>query len=110
MHITKRMIFVSLVCLPVTAWSANLQYALDVKINTSEQKITCTARLKADAEKKINLSVGNLRKLKVDGNDVNTVANENISLTVQKNKEIIISYEALITDKETNFIDKDNVF
>ena len=110
MFITKKFIFVLLVCLPVTAWSANLQYALDVEINTTEHKVTGTARLKADAEKKINLSVGNLRKLKVDGNDVNTVANENISLTVQKNKEIIISYEALITDKETNFIDKDNVF
>ena len=110
MFITKKFIFILLICLPVTGWSANLKYALDVEINTTEHKVTGSARLKADAEKKINLSVGNLHKLKVDGNDVNTVANENISLTVQKNKEIIINYEALITDKETNFIDKDNVF
>ena len=52
MFITKKFIFIFLVCLPVTAWSANLQYALDVKINTYEPKITGTARLKADAEKK----------------------------------------------------------
>ena len=51
MHLMKKLIPVLLVCLPVTGWSANLRYALDVQINTKEQKITGTARLKADANK-----------------------------------------------------------
>jgi len=109
MHLMKKLIPVFLVCLPVTGWSANLHYALDVQINTEEQKITGTARLKAGANEKIGLSVRNLRKLKVDGNAVTAAADEGISLTVQSGKETLITYEAL-ADTGANFIDRDNVF
>ena len=104
----QKLIIGVLVCLPATTWSADLHYALDVKINTSEQKIYGIVRLIANADKRITLSVLNLRNLKVDGRAV--AAGESINLKVLRSKETIISYEALFTDNKTNFISKENVF
>jgi len=106
----KKLIIILLVLMPITAWSANLHYALDVKINTSERKITGIARLKADTDKKISLSVRNLSRLKVDGSAITHAADEQIDLLLTGGKETRISYEALFTDKEINFINKDHVF
>ena len=106
----RKLLFLLIVCLPATGWSANLHYALDVQINTNERKITGTARIKAYDDIKIGLCVRNLRELKVDGSaDVNT-ADDSINLTVQGDKEIIISYEAMFNETGANFIDKENVF
>jgi aminopeptidase N len=110
MHIIKKMIIALIVFLPSASWSADLHYALDVQINTKNKKIIGNARFKTEADKKLGLSVSNLRNLKVNGNAVNITADENIILTVQSGKEIFLSYEAIIADNETNFIDKDNVF
>lgn len=109
MHIMKKLILVFIVCVPVTGWSANLQYTLDVKINPASHKITGHARLKADTDRQIILSVFNLNKLKVDGNEVNTDIDKTINLKARRGKEIRISYEALFIDNKTNFIDKENV-
>lgn len=106
----KKLIVVLLVLMPITAWSANLHYALDVQINTSKRKITGIVRLKAEADKKIRLSVRNLSELKVDGNAVIRTADEKIDLLLSAGKETRISYEAFFIDKETNFINKDHVF
>jgi uncharacterized iron-regulated protein len=110
MSLMKKLILVLLVCLPATAWSANLNYVLDVKIDPTEKKIRGIARLKADVSKKIGLSVRNLRKLKVDGKSVTAPADEGITLVVKSGKETLISYEALYVDRGINFIDNNNVF
>ncbi len=106
----RKLLFLLIVCLPATAWSAHLHYALDVQINPHERKITGTARINAYADIKIALCIRNLRELKVDGVADVTTADDSINLCVQAGKEIIISYEALFNQKGTNFIDKENVF
>jgi len=104
----RKLLFLLIVCLPATGWSADLHYVLDVQISTDERKITGTARIKAYADIKIGLCVRNLRELKVNGSaDVNT-ADDSIRLTVQEDKEIIISYEAMVNKTGANFIDKEN--
>ena len=110
MHLIKKLILVSLVFLPVTSRSATFHYALDVQINTIEQKISASARLKTDTNNTIRLFVPNLRKFKVDNKSVTTAAGASINLTFQSGQERLISYEAIFTDKGTNFIDKENVF
>jgi len=106
----RKLLFLLIVCLPATGWSANLHYALGVQINTHERKITGTARIKAYADIKIGLCVRNLHNLKVDGSaEVNT-ADDSINLTVQDGQKITISYEAMFNPNGTNFIDKENVF
>ena len=106
----RKLLFLLIVCLPATAWSAHLHYALDVQINPNEHKITGTARINAYADIKMGLCVRNLRELKVDGVANLTAADDSINLSVPGGKEIIISYEALFNQKGTNFIDKENVF
>ena len=106
----RKLIFLLIVCLPATAWSAHLHYALDVQINPHERKITGTARINAYADIKMGLCVRNLGDLKVDGVADVTAADDSINLAVQAGKEIIISYEALFNQKGANFIDKENVF
>jgi len=106
----KKFLFLLIVCLPATGWSADLHYALDVQINTNEQKITGTVRINAYADIKMGLCVRNLRELKVDGISNVTATGNSINLSVPSGKEIIISYEALFNQKGANFIDKENVF
>ena len=110
MFMMKRMVFLLIVFLPVTGWSANIKYALDVQINNAEQKIIGTARLKADDNIKIDLSVRNLQGLKVNGKIIDYTADDHLDLSLQNDQEIIISYEARFNEKGINFIDKDNVF
>jgi aminopeptidase N len=106
----RKLLFLLIVCFPAAGWSAHLQYGLGVQITPHERKITGTAHIKAYADMKINLNVGNLHDLKVDGVPNVTTVDDSINLSVQAGKEIIISYEALFNQKGTNSIDKDNVF
>ncbi|MBW1842055.1 MAG: hypothetical protein JRI75_09720, partial [Deltaproteobacteria bacterium] len=109
MPIMRILVFVLMIFMPVTCWSANLYYSLDVHINPAERKITGTGRLKADTRMSIDLSVRNLRGLKINGNDVPRAADENIKLEMTSGKEIMISYEAIFPEKGINFIDENNV-
>jgi len=106
----KKLLFILIICLPVTAWSANMQYMLDVQINTTEQKITGIARLKADADIKLDLSVQNLKVLNSDGGGITNATGDILHLSLQSGKEITIHYEVLINKSRINFIDKDHVF
>jgi aminopeptidase N len=106
----KKLLFVLMIFLPVTAWSANMKYTLDVQVNTAEQKITGIARLKADADIKLDLSVQNLKGLNLDGGDIANATGDILHLSLQSGKEVKIRYEALINESRINFIDKDHVF
>jgi uncharacterized iron-regulated protein len=99
-----------IVCLPATAWSANLHYALDLQINPHERKITGTVRIKSYADMNITLMVRHLHKLIVDGRTEVNTADDRINLMVQKGRKRIISYEATFNPGGTNFIDTENVF
>jgi aminopeptidase N len=110
MLMMRKIIFLFIVCLPVTAWSANMKYTLDVKISTAEQKIIGVARLKADADIKLDLSIQNLKGLKVNGKTVDNAVEDHLVLSLQNNQETMINYEARFIKDGTNFIDKDNVF
>ena len=106
----KKLLLVLMIFLPVTAWSANMTYMLDVQINTAEQTITGIARLKADADIKLDLSVQNLKVLNSDGNDIADETGDVLHLSLLSGKEIKIQYEAIINKNRMNFIDKDHVF
>lgn len=109
MPIIRQLVFVLMMCLPATGWSANLYYALDVQINPGERKISGTGRLKGDGPMNIDLSVRNLRKLKINGNDVLRTADENVELTLESGQEITISYDAGFPEKGINFIDENHL-
>jgi aminopeptidase N len=106
----KKLVFFLMICLPTTSWSANLQYALDVRVNTAEKKIIGTARLKARADIKTDLAVRNLKLLKLTGADIVNSTGDSLRLSMKKGSEIKISYEAVINENRNNFIDKDDVF
>jgi aminopeptidase N len=106
----RKLLFLLIVCLPATGWSANLDYALEVQINPHERKITGTARIKAYADMKINLMVRNLHTLKVKGSADITTSDDSIYLTMQDGQKISVSYEATFNQKSTNYINKENVF
>jgi aminopeptidase N len=110
MLMMRKIVFLFIVCLPVTVWSANLKYTLDVQINTAERKIIGAARLKADADIKLDVSVQNLKGLKVNGKTIDNAVDDHLGLSLQNDQEIIINYEARFNEEGTNFIDKDNVF
>ena len=87
-----------------------MKYTLDVQINPAEKKITGIARLKADADIKLDFSVQNLKVLNLDGGDIAKATGDILHLSLQSGKEIKIRYEALINESRINFIDKDHVF
>jgi aminopeptidase N len=106
----KKLLFVLMICLPVTAWSANMKYMLDVQVNTAEQKITGIARLKANADLKLDLSVQNLKILKMVGGDIVNSTDDTLRLSMLSGTEINISYESLLNENRNNFIDNDHAF
>ena len=110
MEMIKNLIILTLLSFPVTGWCANLEYALDIKVNTLEQKITGRAQLKSDTDKNINLYVKNLRNLMVDGNGVAAPANGIIRVKVQSDGATMIAFEGFFADKGDNYIDKDHAF
>ena len=81
-----------------------------MQINAAEQKITGIARLKADADIKLDFSVQNLKILNLDGSDIAKATGDILHLSLQSGKEIKIRYEALINENRINFIDKDHLF
>lgn len=106
----RNLFFVLMFFLPVTSWSANMHYALDVQVNTAEKKIAGTARLKADADTTIGLYIKNMQGLKVNGRSVNHAVNDNLSLPLQGLEDVIITYEARMDEQGINFIDDNHVF
>jgi aminopeptidase N len=105
----KKWLFVLMICLPVTAWGANIKYSLDVQVNTAEQKITGIARLNADTDIKLDLFIQNLKILNLDVGNIADATGDIFHLSLQSGKEIQIRYEALINESRVNFIDKDHV-
>jgi aminopeptidase N len=106
----KNLVFFLMIFLPATSWSANLQYALDVKVNTAEKKIFGIASLKASEALKLDLDVRNLKILNVAGANIVDSTNDILRFAMEKGSEIKISYEALIRENRNNFVDNDNVF
>ena len=106
----KKLVLIILICLPATGWCTNLKYALDVDINTADSKITGYARLTSDTDLHIRLSVVNLQQLKIDADAITTGSDKTIDLTIQKGKAVVISYEVLFGDKQTNIIEQSHVF
>ena len=106
----KKLVFFLMMCLPATSWSANVQYALNVKINPAEKKIIGFARLKANADIKLYLSVNNLKILKMAGDDIVNSTDGTLRLSMKRGAEVTISYEAFPNENRNNFVDKDNVF
>ena len=104
------LILMVFVCLPAKGWGANLHYALDVQVNIEEKKIDGIARLKVDSDEKIHLTLGNLRKIKVNGHDPKTSDRESISLALKRGEETVISYEAHFPVSAANIIESENVF
>lgn len=110
MHTLKKLILVLIVFLPATGWSDNLRYTLHVQVDTNKKKIIGSARLEARADQKIAISVSNLRNVKFNGSAIHADVDEMVSLTLDKDQVINLSYEALFADKKTNLIDSNNVF
>ncbi|MEJ2657148.1 MAG: hypothetical protein P8012_08110 [Desulfobacterales bacterium] len=106
----KKLVFLLMIFLPATSWSANLQYALDVKVNTTQKKIIGIARLKANDDIKLDLAVRNLKILNVAGGNVVDLTDDILGLSMKKGSETTIRFEALVGENRNNFIDKDNVF
>jgi aminopeptidase N len=106
----KKLVFFLMICLPATSWSANLQYALDVKVNTAEKKIIGTARLKANIDITLDLAVQNLKILDLAGGNIVHSTGDILRFSMKKGSEIKISYEAMISENQDNFIDKDDAF
>ena len=114
MSLIKKLIPVLLLLLPATGWSSELQYYLDVSIDTDQKKIAGIARLKSDNNVKIVLSVSGLQNLTIDGVSTSADTNANITLNIKKGEETRIFYEAVHTgtgpDLKNDLIDDQNVF
>jgi len=110
MPLIKKLIPLLLFLLPATGWSSELQYYLDVKIDSTQKKIAGIARLKSDNNVKIVLSVSGLQNLNIDGVSTSADTYGNINLNIKKGEETRILYEAVSTGTGPNLIDNENVF
>ncbi len=110
MPLIKKLLPILLLLLPATSWSSELQYYLDVRIDTAHKKIAGIARLKSGSNLKIVLSVSGLQNLTIDGVSTSADTNSNITVDIKKGEETRIFYEALRTGTGPGLIDNQNVF
>ena len=110
MPLIKKLIPLLLLLLPATVWSSELQYYLDVRIDTAQNKIAGIARLKSGNDVKIVLSVSGLQNLTIDGVRASADTNSNITINIKKGEETRILYEAVRTGTGPDLIDNQNVF
>ncbi|MCP4371518.1 MAG: PDZ domain-containing protein [Deltaproteobacteria bacterium] len=110
MPLIKKLLPILLLLLPATSWSSELQYYLDVRIDTAQKKIAGIARLKSGSNLKIVLSVSGLQNLTIDGVSTSADTNSNITVDIKKGEETRIFYEALRTGTGPGLIDNQNVF
>lgn len=103
------LILVTLVSLPLTGWSMNIHYFLNVQIDPENQLLTGMARLHAEDNLNLTLTTKNLSDVRVD--DQPTLAvDDKLILPIQKGKEVIMTYQAVLNDKSLHFVDPENVF
>jgi aminopeptidase N len=110
MRAFKMIILVLLICLPTAVQSAPLHYALSIEVDTKGRTIAGTALITVDAQKEISLFVQHLKNVTVNGNPASRSIDGALSLSLQKNTEIVIRYDASFQNSTTNFFDQNNVF
>ena len=102
-------ILLTLVSLPLTGWSMDIHYFLHVQIDPENQLLTGMARLHADDNLNLTLTIKNLSDIRVDDQPTSAVDDKFI-LPIQKGKEVIITYQAVLNDKSLHLVDSENVF
>ena len=95
--------------LPLTSWSMDIHYFLEVQIDPYQQLLTGMARLHADDNLNLTLTIKNLTKVRVDDQAASLV-DGNLVIPMQRGKEVIITYQALLSDKSIYFVNSANVF
>jgi uncharacterized iron-regulated protein len=104
------LILVTLVSfLPLTGWSMDIHYFLHVQIDLQNQLLTGMARLYANDNLNLTLTLKNLSNIQVNDQDI-TVVDNNLVLPIQRGKEVIITYQAILNDKSLHFVNSENVF
>ena len=96
--------------IPINVQGAEIDYALQVRIDTGQQKISGTADISADADTALILSVGNLYNVKVNGGAVARDLDHTVTLPLQKHRKTRVTYEAGVRQDASSFIDAAHVF
>ncbi len=109
MKFIKIIILMLLSFLPLTGWCSDLNYKLEVTVNTKDQAIYGKALLKVSADTKVEFSINNLLKLNIKGNTPFRVEGEKFSLMLKKGTETEITYEALFKESPSGLINKNHV-
>ena len=109
MHLFVCQIFVMITLFPIWVWATNVQYFLDVEVDTQSHKLIGTARLIATESQDLTLSVDNLSALRINDKTVTTL-NEQITVNLLYDQELIISYEVVLDNGRMHFVNQDNVF
>jgi len=84
MKFIKIIILMLLSFLPLTGWCSDLNYKLEVAVNTKDQTIHGKALLMVSADIKVRFSINNLLKLNINGNTPFRVEGEKFSLMLKK--------------------------
>ena len=103
-------IFLISLIIPAAAASAEIDYALHVRVDTDQQKINGTADISADADTTLTLSVGNLYNVKVNGGTVARDLDGTVTLPLQRLRKTRVTFEVGVRQNVSSFIDTAHVF
>ncbi|MCK5719814.1 MAG: ChaN family lipoprotein [Thiomargarita sp.] len=100
--------FLLLINLPLLCWANPLQYNLEVEIDIEQKTLAGIVHLKSSEDKTIQLSIKNITSLKINHKETNL--EQDLWLDTIANQEIIIHYQANLTDETNHFVNSENVF
>ncbi|EDN70819.1 peptidase, M1 family protein [Beggiatoa sp. PS] len=102
-------ILVIFTILPSLIWATPVSYLIDVKVDTQTKMLFGIARIKTHEPQLLILSVDNLSHLTVNDKAI-TVFDNQMTVDVQPDQELIIHYQATLNDEGRHFVDNANVF
>ena len=110
MQLTRKIILLLLILVPVSGWCADLQYALIVEIDPAKKMIAGTARLTSPSNRNIRLNVAHLHNVAVEPAAVLNQSKQVLEIKLSKDSTTQISFQALAPDLQNAFVDNDHVF
>jgi uncharacterized iron-regulated protein len=103
------LLFIIIISLSPLIWANNIHYELDVNIDTQTQILTGTASIITAEDRNMTFSVVNLSKLTMNGKTI-TTKQGHLTVPFKLGQKLVINYEVILNDKNTYFIDQNNVF
>ena len=109
MQVLKRLTFMVVFLIPITAWSSELHYALEVEVNPAKSMLSGQARLSTDVTREVSLFLQNIKNLWVEGQSIAAPIDDYFRVRIQKGGTIHLAFEVDLANAPNLYLDQEHL-